>query len=73
MENFTIYITFETGDVLQEHHNNATLAMALKRLTSGPAARLGLIKELKVVDHLDCTNFEWKEGRLLYPIPGVHM
>jgi hypothetical protein len=45
---------------------------AVQRLTQGPAAQLGLIEEVKVVDMLDCTNFLWQKGKLVFPVKGVH-
>jgi len=73
MERFTIHIIFNgEGGTTTEEHDESTLVDAITRLTSGPAARMGMIKEVKVVDMVDQTNFLWKDGRLKYPIPGVH-
>lgn len=72
MEKFTVYVTFPDNSQTTEEHDETTIGSALARLTRGPAASVGMIKEVKVVDMLDCTNFLWKEGRLEYPIPGVH-
>ena len=74
MEKFTIHITFSNdGGSLTEDHTSETLGSAIQRLTRGPAAAMGMIEEVKVVDLMDCTNFEWRKGRLVFPIPGVHI
>lgn len=72
MERFKVYITFKSGDNHVEDHDESTLASALVRLTRGPAAALGIVREVKVVDMMDCTVFEHRQGRLVYPIKGVH-
>jgi len=72
MERYKIHITFNEGSTHVEEHTIETLTGALERLTKGPAARMGMIKELKVVDMLDCVAMEWKNGRLIYPLEGVH-
>jgi hypothetical protein len=57
METFDIYVTFTGGDRMKETHSESELLEALTRLTRGPAAAGGLIREVKVVDALDCTCF----------------
>lgn len=68
---FKVIMTFTNGDTHTEEHGEDTLIGALQRLTFGPAARCGLLTEVKVVDTLDCTNFQshWdgKEMRVTYP------
>ena len=68
---FKVIVTFTNGDSHTEEHGEDTLIGALQRLTFGPAARCGLLTEVKVVDTLDCTNFRslWdgKEMRVTYP------
>lgn len=73
MEIFTIYVKFSNDDTMEEAHNEDTLLGALERLTFGPAANGGLIKEVKVVDMMDCTNFLWQKGRVVFPRPGVQL
>ena len=34
----------------------------VKRLTSGPAAQLGMVKRVIITDGGDCIVFEWKQG-----------
>ena len=74
MEQFKIHITFEpSGGPLAwngtiEEHDNSTLTQALQRLLTGPAMRLGLYKEIKVVDQCDCTNLLWNNvDGLVFP------
>ena len=80
MEKFTIHIKFigdhfdgvDSEGRMTETHDETTLADALIRLTRGPAAQLGLIEEVKVVDMMDCTNFHWLHGMVMFPVKGVH-
>jgi len=66
-EKFDVYITFVSKDQTVEHHTEDTLLRALERLTRGPAAQMGLIHEVKVVDTMDCTNFLFRDGEVLFP------
>ena len=67
METFDVWITFPDGSIHKEEHTENTLLSALQRLTRGPAAVAGWIEEVKVVDMLDCTNFLWRNGELIFP------
>jgi len=75
MESFDIYVTFTGGDRMKESHKESELREALTRLTQGPAAAGGLIREVKVVDALDCTCFlskyddERRCHRVVFPPP----
>ena len=69
---FKVYITFANNAGSHvEDHNEDTIVSALQRLTSGPAAIMGMIEEVRVVDMDDCTNFlARKQGggmNVLYP------
>jgi hypothetical protein len=69
---FKIYITFaDNGGSHIEEHSEDTVVSALQRLTRGPAAMMGIIEEVRVVDRDDCTNFlARKQGRkmnVLFP------
>ena len=68
MDTFKVHVTF-TGDggSMVEEHTTHSINDALTRLTRGPAAMLGIIHEIKVVDVLDCTNFHYKDGQVLFP------
>ena len=47
--------------------NVEEMESALTRLTNGPAARGGIIKEVLVTDSMDCTLVLWREGKLIHP------
>ena len=68
---YKVIVTFTNGDSHTEEHDKDTFIGALQRLTFGPAARGGLITEVKMVDMLDCINFHsrWngKEMKVTYP------
>ena len=67
MENFKVYITFKSGDTHVEDQLLDNLGSAIQRLTTGPAAMMGIIREVKIVDTLDCTVFHSKANRVLFP------
>ena len=55
---FKVYITFaNNGGSHVEEHDATTINGALQRLVRGPAAMMGIIEEVRVVDMDDCTNF----------------
>jgi len=55
---FNIHITFaNNGGSHIEEHSEDTVVSALQRLVRGPAAMMGIIEEVRVVDMDDCTNF----------------
>ena len=55
---FKIHITFaNNGGSHIEEHNKDTIVSALQRLTRGPAAMMGIVEEVRVVDMDDYTNF----------------
>jgi hypothetical protein len=67
METFNVHVIFSNNETMVENHTSDTLVDALERLIRGPAARFNLIHEVKVVDSLDCTNFLFRDGKLLFP------
>ena len=69
METFKIHITFSDRSLAIEEHTEGTLVSAIHRLLRGPAAQLGLISEVKVVDMWDCMNFLHRDGEIIYPTP----
>ena len=79
-EMFTIHVQFignkfdgvDEAGRMTETHDIDSLSDAVKRLTQGPAAQLGLIEEVTVVDMMDCTNFHWLHGLVMFPVKGVH-
>jgi len=66
-EAFKVLVKFSNDDVMVEDHNLDSLESALSRLTRGPAAMGGLIKEVKVVDNLDCTVFLAQDNKVVFP------
>jgi hypothetical protein len=69
MEKFRIWITFENGhrhlDTDWEHQT--VILDSLRRLVHGPVAAMGIIKEIKVVDTLDCTVYLIQNGNQVFP------
>ena len=70
MDLFTLYWFDASGDRYTEIERasfDEKFKSALARLTQGPAARMGMVKRVQVVDMLDSTAFLWKDGNLIYP------
>ena len=58
METFTTHITFASGDTHTEAPiTGDKLGSTITRLIQGPAAQMGMIKEVKIVDMMDCIVF----------------
>ena len=70
MNKFRIWIKF-TGS--NENHldtdwcEQEELRSSLQRLIHGPAAQLGIIAEIKVIDTMDCIVFLVQEGKQVFP------
>ena len=69
MQNFTTYITFTTGDTHKEDTPSGQIMSTIQRLVTGPAAQMGMIKEVKIVDITDCTVFLARDNKILFPPP----
>ena len=67
MENFTTHITFSSGDTHKEHTPEDKLIPTIERLVAGPAARIGMIKEVKIVDTMDRMIFLARDNKILFP------
>ena len=68
MEKFNVHIEFSNGDRMVERDKSLPqVQSAVQRLTRGPAAAGGLIKEVKVVDIYDCTVFHAVDNKVLWP------
>ena len=69
MEKFRIWITFETGDshLDTDWCTQEALLSSLRRLLHGPAAKMGIIAEIKVVDTMDCIVFLVRNGEQVFP------
>ena len=54
---FHTHITFVSGDGHMETTDEDKLGSTITRLLRGPAAQMGIIKEVRIVDGWDCTVF----------------
>lgn len=67
-EKFNVHITFSNGDSFVERDKDIEATKsAIIRLTRGPAALGGLIKEFRVVDSSDFTVFLHTDGVTRFP------
>jgi len=70
MDKFRIWIKF-TGS--NESHldtdwcTQEELLSSLRRLLHGPAAKMGIIAEIKVIDTMDCVVYLVQEGKQVFP------
>ena len=72
MDTFTTHITFTSGDTHREDPITADkLGSTITRLVRGPAARLGMIKEVKIVDGWDCIVFLARDNKIVFPNPDA--
>ena len=68
METFNVHITFSNGDSFVERDKDIeAVRSAIIRLTRGPAAAAGLIREVRVIDTGDCIVFHARDGKILWP------
>jgi len=67
MENFKTHITFSSGDTHTEDTTANNLMSTVKRLTKGPAAMMGMIKEVKIIDMMDRIVFLSKNNEIIFP------
>jgi len=69
-ESFTTHITFTTGDTHKEDPiTEEKLGSTITRLLRGPAAQMGMIKEFRIVDSMDCTVFLVRDNNVVFPQP----
>ena len=67
-DTFTTHITFTSGDTHREDPIPADkLGSTIARLVRGPAAQLGMIKEVKIVDMMDCIVFLARDNKVVFP------
>ena len=67
-ETFTTHITFTSGDSLKEDPITAeSLSSTITRLCEGPAAAMGMIKRVIIVDQSDRICVEIKGRTIVYP------
>ena len=66
-EAFATHITFASGDSHKEDTPEDKLASTITRLLRGPAAQMGMIKEVKIVDSMDCIVFLARDNNVVFP------
>tara|TARA_Y100001936_G_C15718571_1_gene479766 strand:+ start:132 stop:350 length:219 start_codon:yes stop_codon:yes gene_type:complete len=69
MESFTTHITFTSGDTHKEDTDSGQIVSTIQRLVRGPAAQMGMIKEVKIVDMMDCIVFLARDNKIVFPPP----
>ena len=70
MNKFRIWIKFsgsDEGHLDTDWCEQEQLFSSLQRLLHGPAAKMGIIAEIKVIDTMDCIVFLVQEGRQVFP------
>ena len=68
-EKFTTHITFTSGDSHKEDPITADgLSSTISRLCDGPAAVMGMIKRVIIVDSSDRICVEIKGRNIVYPV-----
>ena len=68
-DTFTTHITFSSGDTHKEDPiTEDRLVSTITRLIRGPAAQMGMIKEVKIVDTYDCIVFLARTPNRFEPI-----
>ena len=77
-DTFTTHITFSSGDTHKEDPiTEDKLVSTITRLIRGPAAQMGMIREVKIVDTWDCivflartpNRFESIANHIIFPKP----
>ena len=67
-DTFTTHITFASGDTHKEEPvTEDKLGATIGRLLYGPAAQMGIIKEVKIVDTWDCIVFLARDNKIVFP------
>ena len=66
-EAFATHITFASGDSHKEDTPEDKLGSTITRLLRGPAAQMGMIKEVKIVDSMDCIVFLARDNNVVFP------
>ena len=70
---YTTHITFRSGDTHKEDPITSVeeLGSTITRLLYGPAAKIGMIKEFKIVDQMDCIVFLARNNKIVFPNPDA--
>jgi len=68
-DQFRVWITFDNHHRILDTDwaDVETITESLRRLIHGPAARMGIISEIRVIDTMDCIVFLMKEGKQVFP------
>ena len=68
-EQFRVWITFENDHRILDTDWSAAdhVLSSLQRLLHGPAAKLGIISEIRVVDMSDSIVFLMQDGKQVFP------
>ena len=67
-DTYTTHITFSSGDTHKEDPiTEDKLGSTITRLLRGPAAQMGMIKEVKIVDTMDCIVFLARDNNVVFP------
>jgi hypothetical protein len=66
---YRIYITFDTGDrhLDTDWCDEQTVLRSLERLRRGPISKMGVLKEIRVVDTDDYIVFLFQDDEVVYP------
>ncbi len=66
---YRVYVTFNTGDqhLDTDWCDDKQMIQSLYRLIHGPVARIGIIKEIRVVDQDDYIIFLSQSGKQVFP------
>jgi len=66
---YRIYITFDTGDrhLDTDWCDEQTLLRSLGRLRRGPISKMGVLKEIRVVDTDDYIVFLVQDDKVVFP------
>ena len=73
METFTTHITFASGDTHTEDTLESEVLSTITRLVRGPAARLGMIDEVRIVDMSDCIVFHAIRNEIIFPRTQINI
>ena len=67
---FRVYITFDTGDqhLDTDWCDEQTLYKSMYRLRHGPISKMGILKEIRVIDDGDHTIFLVQNDEVVYPV-----
>ena len=67
---FHTHITFASGDGHMETTDEDKIVSTITRLLRGPAAQMGIIKEVKIVEvATDCIVFLARDNNVVFPKP----